>query len=54
MVMKPMHEVENLAIEITDAAGMFFRALFENGKRYYYCTVVGSFGAGIGQARKGK
>lgn len=34
-----MQEIERLAIEIADAARTSFRALFENGERYYYCTL---------------
>lgn len=30
--MKPMQEIETLAIEIADAARTSFRALFENGE----------------------
>lgn len=34
-----MQEIERLAIEIADAARTSFRALFENGECYYYCTL---------------
>ncbi|MBT2761969.1 DUF4303 domain-containing protein [Paenibacillus sp. ISL-20] len=37
--MKPTKEIEALATEIADAARASFRALFENGERYYYCTL---------------
>lgn len=37
--MKPMQEIETLAIEIAAAARKSFRALFENGEHYYYCTL---------------
>ncbi|MFD5019743.1 DUF4303 domain-containing protein [Paenibacillus sp. NPDC058367] len=37
--MKPMQEIETLAIEIAAAARTSFRALFENGEHYYYCTL---------------
>ncbi|MEK3687997.1 DUF4303 domain-containing protein [Paenibacillus sp. FSL R10-2736] len=37
--MKPMQEMESLALAITDAARTSFRTLFENGERYYYCTL---------------
>ncbi|MFD2114771.1 DUF4303 domain-containing protein [Paenibacillus yanchengensis] len=37
--MKPMQEIETMAIEIADAARTSFRTLFENGERYYYCTL---------------
>ncbi|MCW3793277.1 DUF4303 domain-containing protein [Paenibacillus sp. LS1] len=37
--MKPIQEVETLAIEIAAAARTSFCTLFENGERYYYCTL---------------
>lgn len=37
--MKPMQEIETLAIEIAAAARTSFCTLFENGERYYYCTL---------------
>jgi len=37
--MKPMQDIETLAIEIAAAARMSFCTLFENGERYYYCTL---------------
>jgi hypothetical protein len=37
--MKPMQEIELLATAIADAARRSFGALFENGERYYYCTL---------------
>lgn len=37
--MKPTQEIEALATEIADAARASFRTLFENGERYYYCTL---------------
>ena len=32
-------EIETLATEIAGAARMTFRTLFENGERFYYCTL---------------
>lgn len=37
--MNPNQEIETLAIEMADAARTSFRSLFENGERYYYCTL---------------
>jgi hypothetical protein len=37
--MKPAQEIEALAAEIAGAARASFRTLFENGERYYYCTL---------------
>lgn len=37
--MKPTQEIETLAMEIAGAARMCFNTLFENGERYYYCTL---------------
>jgi hypothetical protein len=37
--MKPTQEIEVLAVEIAGAARTSFRTLFENGERYYYCTL---------------
>ncbi|MNO50755.1 hypothetical protein D3C76_411400 [compost metagenome] len=37
--MKPTQEIEALAVEIADAARRSFCTLFENGERYYYCTL---------------
>ncbi|WP_235193857.1 MULTISPECIES: DUF4303 domain-containing protein [Paenibacillus] len=39
LIMKPMQEIETLAIEIAAAARTSFCTLFENGERYYYCTL---------------
>ncbi|GGG69729.1 DUF4303 domain-containing protein [Paenibacillus radicis (ex Gao et al. 2016)] len=45
--MKPTPELEALAAEIAGAARTSFRTLFENGERYYYCTL---FTTGEGHA----
>ncbi|UNK21103.1 DUF4303 domain-containing protein [Paenibacillus sp. N3/727] len=37
--MQPTQEIEALAAEIAGAARMSFRTLFENGERFYYCTL---------------
>ncbi|NOU79936.1 DUF4303 domain-containing protein [Paenibacillus sp. LMG 31459] len=37
--MKPMQAMESLTLAIADAARTSFRTLFENGERYYYCTL---------------
>jgi len=38
--MRQMQEIEALAAEIAGAARTAFRTLFENGERYYYCTLI--------------
>ncbi|MGG4211597.1 DUF4303 domain-containing protein [Paenibacillus sp. FSL L8-0638] len=45
--MKLTQGIEALAAEITDVARASFRTLFENGERYYYCTL---FTTGEGHA----
>ncbi|NEU26736.1 DUF4303 domain-containing protein [Paenibacillus ottowii] len=45
--MKWTQEIETLAAEMADVARTSFRALFENGERYYYCTL---FTTGEGHA----
>ncbi|MDQ0048460.1 hypothetical protein J2T18_002760 [Paenibacillus polymyxa] len=45
--MKPTQGIEALAAEIADVARASFRTLFENGERYYYCTL---FTSGEGHA----
>ncbi|MGP0576224.1 DUF4303 domain-containing protein [Paenibacillus peoriae] len=45
--MKPTQGIEALAAEIADVARTSFRTLFENGERYYYCTL---FTTGEGHA----
>jgi len=37
--MNSTQEIEALAAEIARAARMSFRTLFENGERFYYCTL---------------
>jgi hypothetical protein len=51
--MKPTQGIEALAAEIADVARTSFRTLFENGERYYYCTLF-TTGEGSGQARRRK
>ncbi|WP_314591999.1 DUF4303 domain-containing protein [Paenibacillus terrigena] len=37
--MNSTQEIEVLAADIADAARLSFRTLFENGERFYYCTL---------------
>ncbi|URJ49563.1 DUF4303 domain-containing protein [Paenibacillus polymyxa] len=45
--MKPTQGIEALVAGIADVARKSFRTLFENGERYYYCTL---FTSGEGHA----